>query len=85
LTTALCSGKIITGSGNMREYLVEQRRKMNLSQKQVAKQLGISQQFLSLIEAKKRDPHLKVMIKFENLYGVPMRILFIDIFKNERR
>ena len=69
----------------MREHLVEQRRKMHFTQRQAAHQLGISQQFYSAIETGRRNPHLKVMIKFESLYRIPMRILFIDIFKNERR
>jgi transcriptional regulator with XRE-family HTH domain len=54
------------------------------SQDKLAKELGISQQFLSAIELGVRNPNVKLMKKFEEYFKVPMEELFPDIFMNIR-
>jgi transcriptional regulator with XRE-family HTH domain len=63
-----------------RELLIKLRG--SKSQEKLAKELGISQQFLSAIELGKRNPNVKLMKKLEEYFRVPMEELFPDIFIN---
>jgi putative transcriptional regulator len=63
-----------------RELLIKLRGPK--SQEELAKELGISQQFLSAIELGIRNPNVKLMKKLEEYFKVPMEELFPDIFLN---
>ncbi len=64
----------------MRQKLVNERIKHNLTQKQVAEKLGLSEVFVRKIEKGLRNPGRETMLKFENLYSVSERTLFPDLF-----
>jgi len=61
-----------------RELLIKLRG--SKSQGELAKELGISQQFLSAIELGTRNPNVRLMKKFEEYFHVSMEELFPDIF-----
>lgn len=64
----------------MRKQLIDERIKKNLTQKQVADILGISEVFVRKIEKGIRNPGRETMLKFEKLYSVSERELFPDLF-----
>lgn len=66
----------------MRERLVNERLKKSLTQAEVAEKLCLSEVFVRKIEKGNRNPSVTTMLKFENFYGVSIRHLFPDIFKN---
>jgi putative transcriptional regulator len=63
-----------------RKQLIYERIKRNLTQKQVAQILGVSEVYVRKIEKGDADPGRTTMIKFEKLYGVDGRKLFPDLF-----
>lgn len=62
----------------MRELLIKLRG--NIPQTKVAKDLEISQQFLSCLENGSRNPSIKMMKKCAAYYGKSIIELFPDIF-----
>ena len=56
----------------------------NISQKDLAKKLKISQNYLSLIENDRKEPSLTLLKKISNALGVPMSALIID-FDNKNK
>ena len=50
------------------------------TQKQAAKNIGISEIYLRKLEAGNESPGRKALIKIESYYGISMRMLFPDIF-----
>lgn len=62
----------------MRDNLVALRG--NMGQKEVASELGISQQALSAIERGGRNPSVKLMVRFSEYYGTSVMELFPDVF-----
>jgi len=64
----------------LRQRLVDERNKRNLTQKQVAEILEISEVYVRKIEKGLRNPGRETMLKFEKLYGVQDRQLFPDLF-----
>lgn len=61
------------------------RRKMNLSQKQVAKAIGISRQYLSEIENnKQKNIGGTIMIDLANLFGVTVEEIFFPSTKVDK-
>ncbi|MGD6993953.1 helix-turn-helix transcriptional regulator [Sutcliffiella horikoshii] len=66
---------------NLRERLVAERLKRNLTQKQVADMLSISEVYVRKIEKSQRNPGRETMLKFESIYGIPDRKLFPDLFR----
>lgn len=50
------------------------------SQSCVAKDLGISQKYLSKLELGQRNPSIRTAIKLSRYYGKEQTILFADIF-----
>ncbi|WBL16401.1 helix-turn-helix transcriptional regulator [Sutcliffiella sp. NC1] len=65
----------------MRDRLVLERQKKDLTQEQVAKAIGISTVYVRKIEKGLRNPGRETMLKFEAFYGVSDRILFPDLFQ----
>lgn len=64
-----------------RERLVQERNERELTQKQVAESLGISEVFVRKIEKGVAAPGRETMLKFEKFYGVSERELFPDLFQ----
>lgn len=52
----------------------------NKTQAEVAKELGISQKYLSKLELGKRTPSANLLAKIADYYGKPVDALFPDIF-----
>ncbi|MFD9627703.1 helix-turn-helix transcriptional regulator [Peribacillus muralis] len=65
----------------MRNKLVNERKRRNLTQKQVAEALDISLVYVRKIEKGERNPGRETMLKFEKLFGIQDRILFEDLFQ----
>lgn len=65
----------------MRKRLIELRKKKGLTQKEIAKELGISAVFLRKIEAGTRQPSIPTMLKFEAFYDESFEELFPDVFQ----
>jgi len=64
----------------MRQILVDERIKMKLTQREVARKLELSEVFVRKIEKGLRNPGRETMLKFEKLYSVSERTLFPDLF-----
>jgi len=66
----------------MRRQLVILRKSKNLTQEQVAKDLGISRAFYGMIELGTRNPTLKLADKIANYFKADVKeIFFKDIKK----
>ncbi|WP_267904273.1 helix-turn-helix domain-containing protein [Risungbinella massiliensis] len=65
----------------LRKNLITQRMNHNLTQREVAELLGISEVFVRKIERGDSNPGRRTMLKFEGLYGVSERELFPDLFE----
>lgn len=65
---------------NQRQALINKRKNKGWLQQDAADELGISQQFISLIEQGKRDPSLILAKNMERIYESSMEELFPDIF-----
>ena len=66
--------------------LAEARKKMKLTQEEVAKEIGISRSFYGLIEIGKRRPTYGMAVKLSSILNRPINELFFDIegFKMNR-
>lgn len=64
-----------------RTQLIEQRKKLNLTQRQVAEALGISEVYVRKIENSDAHPGRTTMLKFEKLYNQDSKNLFPDLFQ----
>lgn len=60
------------------EKLKKARKKMRLSQKDVAKKLGISRSMYTLIENGNRNPSIKVLKKMINVFGDQINDIFFN-------
>lgn len=65
-----------------RTLLVE-LRKSEGSQEDVAVKLGISRQYLSMMELGLRNPTAKLIFKIEKFFNVPAEKMFPDLFFEE--
>lgn len=63
-----------------REHLVELRGE--ITQSELAKMLGISQQAVSAIENGILTPSITIMKKYELFFKKPMEEIFPDVFEN---
>lgn len=64
----------------MKQYTMQELRvKNNLTQEQTAQKVGISKDYVSLIERGKRSPSDKIKNKFAELYNVPVVQIFLAI------
>lgn len=62
----------------MRKELIAARGEV--SQSQVARDIGISQQYLSKIESGERNPGFRIACTISAYYNLPINYLFPDIF-----
>ncbi|MGD6847258.1 helix-turn-helix transcriptional regulator [Rossellomorea aquimaris] len=63
-----------------RRKLIELRKQRNLTQRQVAESLGISEVYVRKIEKGDSDPGRETMVKFQQFYRYELTELFPDIF-----
>lgn len=63
-----------------RRKLIELRKQRNLTQRQVAESLGISEVYVRKIEKGDSDPGRETMVKFQQFYQYELTELFPDIF-----
>ncbi len=64
----------------MKQYTMQELRiKNNLTQEQIAQKVGISKDYVSLIERGKRSPSDKIKNKFAKIYNVPVVQIFLAI------
>lgn len=72
----------ITASVRLR--LLEARRSLRLSQRQLAARAGITQAHYNLIERGLRDPSLQVAFRLAQVLGADPRDLFADVMERIR-
>lgn len=65
----------------IRNILIEKRG--DRTQSEIANSLGITQKYLSKIELGLRNPSIKLLASFCNIYNEKAEILFPDIFLNK--
>lgn len=63
-----------------REVLINLREKANMSQEDLALELGVAQQTVSQLETRTRNPSLNLAKKYELFFETPMEKLFPDLF-----
>jgi putative transcriptional regulator len=63
-----------------RRKLIELRKQRNLTQRQVAETLGISEVYVRKIEKGDSNPGRETMVKFQQFYQYELTELFPDIF-----
>ncbi|WP_397537816.1 helix-turn-helix transcriptional regulator [Rummeliibacillus pycnus] len=64
----------------MRKKLIEQRKKLGLTQVELSKKINISEVYVRKLESGTRNPSVPLMVKFEQFYDVSMKELFPDVF-----
>ncbi|WP_238808046.1 helix-turn-helix transcriptional regulator [Paenibacillus sp. EKM212P] len=64
----------------MKRTLLAELRKSEGSQEDVAKNLDISRQYLSMMELGLRNPTAKLMVKMERHFKIPAEKIFPDLF-----
>lgn len=60
----------------MRKWLVEKRKNVNIKQNQLAKQVGITREYYSMIENDRRNPSVDVAKKLGKIMGFEWTIFF---------
>jgi transcriptional regulator with XRE-family HTH domain len=58
------------------------RNKVGLKQKELANLLGVSPNYMSLVENDKREPSLSFMMNLADQLRVPIGFLFFDVDRN---
>lgn len=66
------------------ERLIELRCKYNLSQKELAEAIGISQSMIARIEAGEREPRRDIKIKLARYFRVSVEWLFYETFDDHK-
>lgn len=64
--------KLTKGFG---ERLVELRLKQNISQGDLARRIGVTTEYISLLESGKRSPSMLAMVKIEKVLGASIKTL----------
>ncbi|MFJ7646917.1 helix-turn-helix transcriptional regulator [Lysinibacillus sp. NPDC097279] len=65
----------------MRNVLMTKRIDAGYTRKEVASNIGLSEIFVRKLEEGGRNPSIKTMLKFQDLYGEPIEKLFPDVFR----
>lgn len=63
----------------MNSYLKELRKKAGFKQCDVAEKLGITRDYVSMLERGKRRPGRDVVYKMAKLYEIPLDDIFLEI------
>jgi putative transcriptional regulator len=67
-----------------REKLIELRVQKGWLQEDVAKKLGITTSFYGMIEQGVRTPRIPLALAMEELFGVPVKELFLNLHPTKR-
>ena len=67
-----------------REKLIELRVQKGWLQEDVAKKLGITTSFYGMIEQGVRTPRIPLALAMEELFGVPVKELFLSLHPTKR-
>lgn len=62
----------------MKLKLRQEREKRGWSLKKVAKEINITSVMVSMLESGKRKPSYEVLVRLEDLFGLPHRELFAE-------
>lgn len=65
-----------------RKMLLHLRKKHNLTQQGLAEELGISTVYVRKLEKGVVNPGRETLVKYEQFFGVDMKVLFPDLFFN---
>lgn len=65
----------------MRKVLATKRIDAGYTRLEVASNLGLSEIFVRKLEEGGRNPSIKTMLKFQELYNEPIENLFPDVFQ----
>lgn len=65
--------------GAKRTRLIQERKKLGLTQKELAKKLGCSVSTIAHLESGRMKPGLEISMKLEQLFGQPYEIIFPDL------
>lgn len=63
----------------MKLKLRQEREKRGWSLKKVAKEINITSVMVSMLESGKRKPSYEVLVRLEDLFGLPHRELFAEV------
>jgi transcriptional regulator with XRE-family HTH domain len=67
-------------NSKIKEIIKEKRKKLNLSQEEVAEKMGVSVNYISLLENGRKEPGAVFIEKFSRKFNIPM-ILLLDNHK----
>jgi len=67
-----------------RNQLVAARKKAGLSQGEIARRVGVSRQFYSMVENGVKNPSLEVAFRIADALGADPRELFGDVLTEKR-
>ena len=62
----------------MRDFLYIKRQEKKLTQKEIAKEIGISRTYYAFIEKGKRDPSPKIAKKIAKLFNLDWTLFYND-------
>lgn len=65
--------------GLKRTRLIQERKKMGITQKELAKLLNTSKATVSFLENGRMKPSLELSLKIEQFFNQPFEILFPDL------
>jgi len=68
----------------VRTQLVAARKKAGLSQGEIARRVGVSRQFYSMVENGVKNPSLEVAFRIADVLGADPRDLFGDVLTEKR-
>ena len=64
----------------LRIFIIELRKKENLTQLELSKRLNISEIYVRKLEQGTRNPSINTMLRYEKYFGESMKKMFPDIF-----
>ena len=67
----------------MKLKLRQEREKRGWSLKKVAKEINITSAMVSMLESGQRKPSYEVLVRLEDLFGLPHRELFAEVADDE--
>lgn len=68
-------------SQQYRVHLIQLRNNRGYTRAELANKLGVSEVYISKIERGERRPSIRLMLAFQEFYGVPLQELFADEFQ----
>lgn len=68
-------------SQQYRVHLIQLRKEQGYTRAELANKLGVSEVYISKIERGERTPSIRLMLAFQEFYGVPLQELFADEFQ----